>query len=428
MPKKLLTTKKRRNPVKRERLAGLTVTVQNCNRKPYDFVVIMRRNGTKIRARYLRTKAEAESIGDQWSTEAGNTGAETARSITDGNKRALMQWREQLAPYGKTPQDAVAFFLAHLERCKVSMTVEDLSDRLQTQKGREKKSRRYLDDMRLKLERFCEDFGKRIAADVSTEDISTWLARMEFSPVTVANYRRLLSVLFSHAVTLRACERNPVKDSFKPEALDGEIGILTVAECAALLTAAHERPEILPAVAIGMFAGVRDAELHRLDWSEIKWDAGFIEIKASKAKSARRRLIEMQPALRAWLEPLRCISGPLWPGAADRGRKLHEAARRAMGFGKPGTETDDETKAGIKLRPWPHNALRHSYASYHIGKFQDAPKLALQMGHTSAHLVFQHYREIVLPDDAEAFWNLTPAKVLPAAGRIIPLSPGKVAA
>ena len=29
------------------------------------------------------------------------------------------------------------------------------------------------------------------------------------------------------------------------------------------------------------------------------------------------------------------------------------------------------------------NAVRHSFASYYLAKFQDAPALALQMGHTT---------------------------------------------
>jgi hypothetical protein len=31
------------------------------------------------------------------------------------------------------------------------------------------------------------------------------------------------------------------------------------------------------------------------------------------------------------------------------------------------------------------------------------------MGHTSANLVFQHYRELVKPKEAKCYWNILPA-------------------
>jgi hypothetical protein len=37
--------------------------------------------------------------------------------------------------------------------------------------------------------------------------------------------------------------------------------------------------------------------------------------------------------------------------------------------------------------PWPHDALRHSYASYHLAKSQNAPALALELGHQSNTLI-----------------------------------------
>jgi integrase len=45
-------------------------------------------------------------------------------------------------------------------------------------------------------------------------------------------------------------------------------------------------------------AGLRRAEIERLDWSEIDFESGLIEVTAEKAKAARRRLVTMQPNLR----------------------------------------------------------------------------------------------------------------------------------
>ena len=45
------------------------------------------------------------------------------------------------------------------------------------------------------------------------------------------------------------------------------------------------RKDALPALAIGAFAGIRTAEVCRLDWSEVNLEKGLIEIKKGKAKT-----------------------------------------------------------------------------------------------------------------------------------------------
>ena len=59
--------------------------------------------------------------------------------------------------------------------------------------------------------------------------------------------------------------------------------------------------------------------------------------------------------------------------------------------------------------PWPHNATRHSFVSYHLSHFQSAAKTALEAGHSEA-MLFGHYRELVTEQDAAEFWSLTPEK------------------
>ncbi|MBE7496865.1 MAG: site-specific integrase [Verrucomicrobiaceae bacterium] len=170
-------------------------------------------------------------------------------------------------------------------------------------------------------------------------------------------------------------------------------GILSPADTAALLAAAPD--EIVPALAIGFFAGLRTAEIERLDWREIDLRRGFIEITAEKAKSSQRRLVEITANLRAWLEPHAQRSGPVRL-TEMRHKDRFDLARKAAGIA------------------WPANACRHSFASYHLALHQDAAKTALQLGHTNTAVLFQHYREIATPEDAKAFFAITPQTVVPA--------------
>ena len=65
----------------------------------------------------------------------------------------------------------------------------------------------------------------------------------------------------------------------------------------------------------------------------------------------------------------------------------------------------------------PKNGLRHSYASYRLAQCQDAAKVALEMGN-SPNMIFRHYRELVMPQDATAWWNILPEQ----AANVVPMS------
>src|SRR5262249_59596050 len=70
----------------------------------------------------------------------------------------------------------------------------------------------------------------------------------------------------------------------------------------------------------------------------------------------------------------------------------------------------EEVRKAAGIDQWPDNALRHSFASYHVAKFRDAKGLALEMGHTDSGMLFNHYRALVRPREAERYWNIRPAK------------------
>ena len=69
----------------------------------------------------------------------------------------------------------------------------------------------------------------------------------------------------------------------------------------------------------------------------------------------------------------------------------------------------DAARERAGLADWPQNAARHSFASYHLAKHQDAAKLALEMGN-SPQMVFGHFRELVKQKDAEKFWSIRPSR------------------
>jgi integrase len=226
-------------------------------------------------------------------------------------------------------------------------------------------------------------------------DVDQWLRALTDSEgnalagTTRNNFQRVLIVAFNFAHDRGYHAGNPALKSAKAKIVESEAGILTVDELSRLLENAPDG--LVPYIAIGAFAGLRRAELERLDWKEVDLADGLILITAKKSKSARRRHVQIKPNLALWLKPYAQNRGSVTPAGY---RKLLRKARM---------------DAGIKS--WPNNALRHSFASYHLAHFQKegAGMLAAEMGHTNATLVYQHYRQLVKPKQAAQYWSVIPA-------------------
>jgi len=65
-------------------------------------------------------------------------------------------------------------------------------------------------------------------------------------------------------------------------------------------------------------------------------------------------------------------------------------------------------REAAKLAHWPNNGLRHSFASYRLAATHDAPRVAAELGHTGPQMLYNTYRELVLPQEAERYWKIVP--------------------
>jgi integrase len=340
--------------------------------------------------KFFKTKAEAEGERLRQITTLERHGRE-AVGLSPGELSTIIRARQKLAKQGKTIDDAVDFYLDYLERIRrCNVTVADLAKEVLEAKRKDGMSATYIDDLKKRLARFCADFGERKIAGITVEELDNWLRALPGSPKSRANYRANVGVLFSYAERRRMIDSNPILQTARPKLPDNPPEIFAVDELAALLNAASTRaPDVVPMLAIGAFSGLRDAEIKRLDWSEVDQKRGHIEVKAQKAKSARRRIVEMQPNLRECLRPYAENTGAVVPA---NWRKKLDLVRKAAG-----------------LVRWPQNGLRHSYASYRLAAIHDAPRVASELGHTSPHMLYSTYREVVLPEEANRYWKIAPA-------------------
>ena len=341
--------------------------------------------------KFFKTRAEADSeclrqrtLLERFSREAiGLSQRRMSDFITAQNK---------LAEYGADIGDAVSFFVDHQERVRrCNVTVNQLTDEVIEAKERDGKSKRTIGSLRGYLGKFCQTFGERLVATITAEELDNWLRSLPLSPKSRMNFRQHIGVLFSYAKQRQMITENPIEFTTKPKLIDKAPEIFSIDELQTLLEAAQKQePDVLPMLAIGAFAGLRDSEIKRLNWAEVRLVRGHIEVTAAKAKSARRRLVPIQPNLMEWLRPYSGMTGPVVP-ARYKG-KLGRV-RKAAG-----------------LTHWPKNGLRHSFASYRYASTQDATMTAHDLGHSGTQLLFQHYRELVTPEEANRYWKIGPAE------------------
>ena len=159
-------------------------------------------------------------------------------------------------------------------------------------------------------------------------------------------------------------------------------------------------------IAVGGLAGLRTAELLRLDWADVWRVQGHIEITAGKSKTRQRRLVEICPALQAWLEPCRVRErGKFWPG---------EETTFQEHFGELCVTAEVTRKT---------NGLRRSFCSFHFALNANENLTAQQAGNSPA-MIHAHYKGLATQTDAKKWFNVLPLKT---AKNVIQLSAAKIA-
>lgn len=304
-----------------------------------------------------------------------------------------------------TLTDAARYFMSHNRPPSGKRTVKDVIDEYLAEARADGLRPASIGDLQNRLARFTTAFGKKPIHEIGRNDVQDWsrskhTAMRDGTPITGLTRKHYLTVvggLFNYALeqgyildnpltkkSRRRRKQNGMEDQSMPE-------IITSAEVDKIMQAAYKRdPLLVPALAIGFFAGVRTNELRQLDWSHVNLAEKRITIPPSIAKKRSVRHIDIAENLSAWLEPYRRDSGPITPGGRDW-RTRFEAVRQVAGLAR-----------------WPHNAMRHCFATFYLLKTDNANATAIQLGHRDTDLLFNHYRGLATRDDAAKFWSIKP--------------------
>ncbi|MCX6902819.1 MAG: hypothetical protein NTW03_04960 [Verrucomicrobia bacterium] len=260
-------------------------------------------------------------------------------------------------------------------------TVQEVGNELLISKARTGRCVDYMEVLRVTLHRLFRGRMLREVHTITTAELELWASSKEFS----ARYRRTMIMdarnFFGFAQRRGYVTSNPALALEIPRAQNKPVEIQTPAQVAALLhTAERSDPDIMRVLAVCYFAGLRTSAATQLAENEITGQ--YLEVKAEKCKTRRRRLVIIQPALRAWLS-----AGGKLP-VTDVDKRL-ATVKRASGV------------------PCPRNAARHSFCSYHLAAFGSSAKTAMEAGHSET-ILFSNYRELVTPEVAAEYWAIRP--------------------
>ncbi len=387
------------------------------HREDYRRYTLVWREADGVRKRRGYTDfEEAKRAGENLATRLAN-GQTDILKLSNADVAELQRAREILAPHelsvsiaahtlaaalqrlpaGTELLEAVEFFAKRHPANSPKKTVCEVVDEFIADRDANGCSDHHLRDLGIRLNRFATAFAMPIAAvEPSTvrEYIRTLTNGKTGKPARARskeNTLRMLKTLFGYARKQRYIPRDledEITDIEPPRPEPAHIGIYTPQEIARLLVAAG--PALVPPLAIAAFAGLRLAEVSRLDWSEVHLQDRFIVVEAAKSKTAARRIVPMSDNLAAWLTPHWKATGTLNPAETDN----------ALG------DRFERVAARLKIK-WQRNGFRHSCISYRVALVKNVAQVALECGNSPA-VIFSNYRELVREEDSKAWFSVRP--------------------
>jgi len=358
-------------------------------RKNFRLLEESRKEGNEIVVKLAAGQLQAAAMGNR-EAEIYAAACEASRRAGKDLLPAVTEYAEAVAilkGQGSVIESA-RYFVQHHRKLEAKL-VPDVVEAFK--KSKEKLSERYRGDIKQRLGVFAGTF-KGYVANITATEIEEWLDRRGGSPRSRNNNRACVQTLFGFAKRRGWLPRDKATEADLVERVKdegGEIEIFTPVEMGKLL--AVTPPDLLPFMLLCGFAGLRHAEACRIQWEDIRFAEGFIEVTAKNAKTAQRRLVPITENLGAWLARYHRARGAVVPCEK-------EAWTRVRHIGP---------EAGVT---WKHNGLRHSFASYRLASVQDAAKVALEMGNSPA-MIFHSYRQLVTPAQAQAWFAIRPEKI-----------------
>ncbi len=383
--------------------AKITKTTATVRGQSYTRYVVRWYEGKKRQRKTFSTLAEAEAeakrkdhdfkiAGDREKIIRKRIGEDGTKLTADALRDAV-EALAVLKDYGSLT-DAATYFMKYANPKGGEKTIEECRDlflkRCETEGLRPATIRSYSQQTK----RLCNDMKGMKMHEITLHVFEEWLSKVSKSQGTRKSYLRHLGAFFNYAIARGYMVDNPTAN-LGAKSDKNIVHYLTPAEAHKMLVAAEDlHPELVPYIAIGLFAGVRPSEMHGqntdhapLDWQHIHLtgDKPHIDLKPEQDKNRNGRRVDISKNLLKWLLPY----------AQERG---------AIEYSRPRFEAIVK-QAGIQYRK---DAMRHSFGTWHHAMYHHKGETAVQLGDTIDTVTKHYVNDYVLQDDAAKFWGIKP--------------------
>jgi hypothetical protein len=362
----------------------------------------------KKQERFFKTKEMAQGEVQRLKVRKENHGT-AAKLLTPADEQQAVSALKLLREKGITKQlsEIVGDYIKSWEERNASKTLSFAWTSYIKQLKKDGASEAHQKNHKRTLKRF-KLLHETLLTDLTAKDIEEVIGGSSKSYFNV-QLRELRSVL-NYGISEEWLTTSPIKKkgAFKKRKL-GEVEIYTPQEIKALMdTTRRLYPELVPAMAVMAFAGIRpdhlSGEITKIEWGHILTATRdkTIELPASVTKTGKRRTIKIRPVLASWLQWHK-DSGGVTTGLVcpEKGEPLRTKLR----------EIFNATKVnGVRVERI-QDGLRHSFGSY-LSKSESLDKAEQELGHAGGReLLNRHYRQDIKAALASSFWALRAPRV-----------------
>jgi integrase len=227
----------------------------------------------------------------------------------------------------------------------------------------------------------------RKTSSITDNDATSYAESLgEFSDTTRHNIRGALMTLLKFYVTGRLAYKKSTEDK-PPETYSVKQvkDLFSVAEA--------EVPEIIPALVMWFFCGLRPGEVEKLASKYINIPDGLVIIDGATSKRRWWRNVTIPDVGLKWLRKY-----PPGEKVAPSKDALRTWREKLM--------------SKCKQERWPADGPRHTFGTAHYNHFKDVKLTMYMMGHFDSPETFlRHYKGYMSDKDAKAYFDIKPFKM-----------------
>jgi integrase len=377
------------------------------------FGTTFRHAGTTRRSSFATFEGACEYLDREFSALDRNVADSTTLYPVRHDVRTYHELEQLLRENGNgaTLREAVDFYIARNRKAPFNaLTVSQCCQKFLID---HRASPPHMKTLRKHLGHFEKSFGYRKIDEIEPQAITEWLRSHPtpkgglWSPKTQSSVKgSLVTMALYSRDTLHAISATG-KTAFQIAKTDRKrkrppVEIYTPNELRLLLNnALHHDIELIPALVVGCFEGLRPDEFHAenardvdrrpLSWNAFNWTDQIVHVGDQKNRSAHDRDVPFHKSAQAWLAPFRNETGEIW--------QLKKAFDRRM-----------KRVCDLAGVPRYFDGFRHSYASYRIRHLKhDYDSLAAEMGN-SRNEILRSYRRLVTDAQADEWFSVMPPK------------------